>query len=69
MSKIDMKFKLKDLYAIKHALQKTVAQKKSEVIIFDFAGEEDLVHKHEKDIEHEENLIEYITEEIEKIRG
>ena len=70
MSKIKSEFKLKDLYAIKHALEWTIKRKECLITVenADFECDEEKINEYEKDIEHEKQIVDYIVEIINKYK-
>ncbi|MBU5424984.1 hypothetical protein KQI41_01060 [Tissierella pigra] len=68
MSKCNIRLKLKDLYAIKHAIEKTLSDKKHNQLAnsltekYNLSDEE--LKQLSKDIEHEEKLLKQIKEKI-----
>lgn len=65
MSKISMDFKLKDLYAIKHALLTQIDKRKAD--LYTYGDDEDIYAGIEKDLKHEEKILKYIIDKIENI--
>jgi hypothetical protein len=69
MSRIPMAFKLRELYAIKHALRKLVENRRQELEAIDKSNKDNLntIWRIDNDITHEERIIDYITEVIDKV--
>ena len=80
MSKIRMDFRLKDLYALKHALQETIARKQERINLYnELISDEDMEKEYNdiliqvnleqlvNDIEHENKITEYISNKINNI--
>lgn len=70
MSKIETEFKLKDLYAIKHALEWAIKRKECLITVenADFECDEGKVREYTKDIEHEKQIVDYIVGVINKYK-
>ena len=80
MSKIVCEFKLKDLYAIKHALEAGIISKTERISLINFVnGDNEMreelkerlakvdVEQLIKDVTHEKKIVDYLVKEIEKI--
>jgi hypothetical protein len=65
MSKINCDFKLKDLYAIKHALEDNISCK-NYICKVQKSGE--IYDQYTKDIEHDKKIVDYIVEIISKYK-
>jgi len=65
MSKISCDFKLKDLYAIKHALEETILNKTE--TLDTYSPYIQMFFK--KDIEHEKKIVDYVVDVISKYKS
>lgn len=71
MSKIHTEFKLKDLYAIKHSLEKNIKENSNRLnlaFMLTEEGVDNLKQQLEKDISHEKGIVEYLVEIISKYK-
>lgn len=66
MSKISIDLKYKDLYAIKHALELQIDKRQAE--LFNYEDDEDICVSIQKDLDHEQKVLKYVTDVISKYK-
>lgn len=68
MSKINCQFKLKDLYAIKHALENSIKENLPWLDTAYIPEDKKLYEQAVKDIEHEKKIVDYVVAKINKFK-